>query len=189
MTRAMIGGLFGGFALYLVGFVFWGTPLANLAFTGLDDQRSAALQAALAQYLTESGTGTYAVPWPGSGQGTILFGKGPIATIHFTASGFPVMDTAALFWGLIFALITGLVIAAALYGIGHRVLEFADRARVAVLFAFAAAFYLHLGQPVFNHYGWGYFIYLFIADFIGLALAGIVVARWFLPKAPVASVQ
>lgn len=186
MTRAMIGGLFGGLALYLVGFIFWGTPLANLAFSGLDDSRSAALQAALAQYLTESGTGTYAVPWPGSGAGTILYGKGPIATIHFVAQGFPIMDTAALVWGLIFALITGLAIAAALYGIGHRVLAFADRARVAVLFAFAAAFYLHLGQPVFNHYGWGYFIYLFLSDFIGLSAAGIVVARWFLPKDAVA---
>ncbi|MGE0775340.1 MAG: hypothetical protein AB7L36_09945 [Sphingomonadaceae bacterium] len=188
MARAMIGGLFGGLALYLVGFLFWGTPLANLAFKGLDDERSAALQAALAQYLTESGTGTYAVPWAGSGQGTILYGKGPIATIHFTTSGFPVVDTVALVWGLIFALITGLVISAALFGIANRVAAFADRARVAVLFAFAATFYLQLGQPVFNHYGWGYFIYLFVSDFIGLSLAGIVVARWFLPR-PVASVE
>ncbi|MGE3747300.1 MAG: hypothetical protein AB7G25_16575, partial [Sphingomonadaceae bacterium] len=70
----------------------------------------------------------------------------------------------------------------------NRVAAFADRARVAVLFAFAATFYLQLGQPVFNHYGWGYFIYLFVSDFIGLSLAGIVVARWFLPR-PVASVE
>jgi hypothetical protein len=189
MTRAVIGGLLGGLALYLVGFIFWGTPLANLAFTGLDDTRSAAVQAALAQYLTESGTGTYAVPWPGSGEGTILFGKGPIATIHFVTQGFPTMDTTALVWGLIFALITGVVIAVALYGIGHRVLAFADRARLVLLFSFAAAFYLHLAQPVFNHYGWGYFIYLFLSDFIGLSVAGLVTARWFLPKAPAASVQ
>lgn len=189
MTRAVIGGLCGGLALYLVGFIFWGTPLAGLAFSSLDDQRGAALQAALAQYLTESGTGTYAVPWPGSGEGTILFGKGPIATVHFVLGGFPIVDTTSLIWGLIFALITGLVIAAALYGIADRVLAFADRARVVLLFAFAAAFYFHLGQPVFNHYGWGYFIYLFLSDFIGLSVAGIVVARWFLPKAPPVSVQ
>jgi hypothetical protein len=189
MTRAMIGGLLGGLALYLAGFIFWGTPLANLAFTGIDDTQSAAVQAALAQYLTESGTGTYAIPWAGSGQGTILYGKGPIATIHFVTQGFPVVDTVALVWGLIFALVTGLVIAAALYGIAHRVLAFADRVRLVLLFSFAAAFYLHLGQPVFNHYGWGYFIYLFLSDFIGLSVAGIVVARWFLPNVPAASVQ
>jgi hypothetical protein len=100
-----------------------------------------------------------------------------------------VVDTVALVWGLIFALVTGLVIAAALYGIAHRVLAFADRVRLVLLFSFAAAFYLHLGQPVFNHYGWGYFIYLFLSDFIGLSVAGIVVARWFLPNVPAASVQ
>ena len=96
---------------------------------------------------------------------------------------------AALIWGLIMALITGLVIAAALYGIADRVLAFADRVRLVLLLSFAAAFYLHLGQPVFNHYGWGYFIYLFLSDFIGLSVAGIVVARWFLPKAAPISVQ
>ena len=189
MARAMIGGLLGGLALYLVGFIFWGTPLSNLAISGLDDQRGAALQAALAQYLTESGTGTYVVPWPGSSEGTVLYGKGPIATIHFVLGSFPVVDTTALIWGLIMALITGLVIAAALYGIADRVLAFADRVRLVLLLSFAAAFYLHLGQPVFNHYGWGYFIYLFLSDFIGLSVAGIVVARWFLPKAPPVSVQ
>ena len=42
MARAMIGGLLGGLALYLVGFIFWGTPLSNLAISGLDDQRRAA---------------------------------------------------------------------------------------------------------------------------------------------------
>jgi hypothetical protein len=189
MARAVIGGLLGGLALYLVGFIFWGTPLANLAFTGVDDARGAAVQAALAQNLTESGTGTYAIPWPGSGEGTILYGRGPIATIHFVTQGFPVVDTNALIWGLLLALLTGVLIAAALYGIGDRVLAFADRVRVVVLFSLAAAVYLHLGQPVFNHYGWGYFIYLFLSDFIGLCVAGIVVARWFLPKAPLASVQ
>jgi len=184
MARAMIGGLLGGLALYLVGFIFWGTPLANLAFNRIDDARAAAVQAALAQNLTEGGTGTYAIPWPGSGEGTILYGKGPIATIHFVTQGFPAVDTTALIWGLLLALLTGVLIAAALYGIGERVTAFADRVRLVVLFSLAATIYLHLGQPIFNHFGWGYFIYMFLSDFIGLSVAGVIVARWFLPKAP-----
>lgn len=188
MVRSVTGGLLGGLALYLVGFLFWGTPLANIAFTGIDDARSAAVQTALAQNLTESGTGTYAIPWAGTGEGTVLYGKGPIATVHFVTTGFPVVDTTSLIWSLILALLTGLLIAAALYGIGDRVQAFADRVRVVVLFSLAATMYLHLGQPVFNHYGWGYFIYLFLADFIGLSVAGIVIARWFLPRTIAVSV-
>lgn len=188
MVRSAIGGLVGGLALYLVGFLFWGTPLANLAFTGVDDAKAAAVQAALAQNLAESGTGTYAIPWPGSGEGTILYGKGPIATIHFVMQGFPAVDTSALLWGLMLALLTGLLIAAALAAIADRVLAFGDRVRLVVLFALAATLYIHLGQPVFNHFGWGYFIYLFVSDFVGLCVAGIVVARWFLPRASAASI-
>ena len=58
MTRTLLGGLLGGLAMYMVGFVFWGTPLSGLAFTGAGDPQSAAIQAALAQNLTASGTGT-----------------------------------------------------------------------------------------------------------------------------------
>lgn len=182
MARTVIGGLLGGLALYLVGFLFWGTPLSRIAYSGLDDGRSAALQAALAQNLTESGTGTYIVPSPSTQAGTVLFGKGPVATVHFNTAGFPVVDSSALIAGLILALATGLLIALVLRTIADRVPDFASRARVVVLFAFAATLYLDLGQPIFNHYGWGYFIYLFIGDFIGLAVAGLVVARWFLPR-------
>jgi len=181
--RTILGGIAGGFALYLVGFLFWGTPLSMIAFSTVDDTRNAAIQTALAQNLTESGTGTYIVPWPATGQGTVMFGQGPIATVHFNTGGFPVMDSAALIAGFILALITGAIIAFALRAVGEYVPDFARRAQVAVLFALAATLYTDLGQPIFNHYGWGYFIYLFLSNFVGLAVAGLVIARWFLPKA------
>lgn len=185
MMRTVIGGLVGGFALYLVGFLFWGTPLGRIAFSTVDDARNAAVQTTLAENLTESGTGTYVIPWPATGQGTVLFGQGPIATIHFNTHGFPVMDSASLIAGLILALVTGIIIAFALRIVGDRVHGFAERAQVAVLFALAATLYLDIGQPIFNHYGWRYFAYLFLSEFIGLAVAGLVIARWFLPKAAI----
>jgi hypothetical protein len=188
MTRTLFGGVLGGLALYLVGLLFWGTPLSELAFSAVDDSRNAALQSALAQQLTETGTGTYVIPWPATGQGTVLFGRGPIATIHFNTSGFPVVDSNALIAGLILALVTGTIVAAAMAIVGERVFSFAERARVAILFALAASLYIHIGQPIFNHYGWGYFLYLFASDFIGLSVAGLVIARWFLPRGPVEQV-
>lgn len=182
MTRTIIGGLLGGLALYLVGFLFWGTPLSGIAYSQVDIAQSAAVQTSLAQNLSQNGTGTYLIPSPGTQEGTIAYGKGPIATVHFTLQGFPVVDSSSLITGLVLALITGLLIAFALAAVGRYATEFADRARLAVLFALAATMYLDLGQPIFNHYGWGYFIYLFLGDFIGLAVAGLIIARWFLPR-------
>jgi hypothetical protein len=167
--------------MYLVGFLFWGTPLANLAFRTVGDGQSAAVQAALAQNLTAAGTGTYSIPSTATGQGTVLFGKGPIATVHFNTSGFPAVDTSALLGGLVLALVAGVIFAAALGIVAKWVPTFADRARAGILFALAVTLYLDLGQPIFNHYGPGYFIYTFLADLLGFVAAALVIARWFLP--------
>lgn len=181
MTRALLGGLVGGLVMYLVGFLFWGTPLSRLAFSSLPDAQSATVQAALAQNLTPGGTGTYLVPSPGTDQGTVLFGQGPVATVHFNTSGFPAVDSGALLGGLILSLIAGIVFAVAMTYVGRGVPAFADRARAAILFALAVTMYLDLGQPIFNHYGFGYFIYLFVGDFLGFVAAGLIIARWFVP--------
>ncbi|HWW65485.1 MAG TPA: hypothetical protein VNZ43_12040 [Sphingomonadaceae bacterium] len=184
MVRLVIGSIAGGIAQFLVTFLFWWTPLSRLAFSVAGDPANADLQRALARNLTQTGTGTYAVPWTSTQQGTTLFGQGPIATIHFNIHGFPVIDTGTLLGALILSIITAFLIGLALHGVAARVAGFADRVRLVVLFALAAALYLHLGQPVLHHYGWRYFVYLTIGDALGLIAAGIVIARWFLPRPP-----
>jgi hypothetical protein len=181
MFRLALGSLLGGLAQFFVGFVFWGTPLSKLAISRADDGAVANLQAALAQTLTTTGTGTYAIPSPQSGAGTVLYGKGPIAMVHFNTGGFPAMDTTSLVVGFLLSVVTAAMIGGALYVIADKVTLFATRLRVVILFALAATIYLDLGQPVFNHYGPGYFIYLFVSDLLGLVAAGAVIARWFLP--------
>ena len=46
MARMILGGVLGGVAMWLVGFIFWGTPLARIALSALDDATGAAVQAA-----------------------------------------------------------------------------------------------------------------------------------------------
>jgi hypothetical protein len=181
MVRLIIGSIAGGIAQFLVTFLFWWTPLSRLAFKVVGDGANADLQAALARNLTASGTGTYAVPWTGTQQGTTLYGQGPIATVHFNVHGFAVSDSGALLGGLILSIIVAALIALALHGIATRVTSWADRARLVVLFAVAAALWLHLSQPLLHHADWGYFVYLAIGDALGFAAAGLVIARWFLP--------
>lgn len=174
MVRSVIGGLLGGLALFITGFLFWGTPLSALALSRADDQASANLQAALAQALGAGGTGVYVVPDPATAQGTILYGRGPVAQVFYNASGFPVMDGAALIGGLILSLAVGVVIALALR---FALADFASRARVTILFALAATLWLHIGQAVFNHAPWGYILYLGFSDFVGLVAAGLIAAK------------
>lgn len=183
MVRTLIGGLLGGLALYIVGFLFWGTPLSGLAFAHADEAQSAAVHQALASALTVTGTGTYVVPDPGTPGGTILYGQGPIATVHFTAGGFPVVDSGALLMGLILSLVVGMVVAVALQAVSP-----VNRLRTGILFALAITAYVDLGQPIFNHLGWGYYTYQFLADLIGFG-ATVAVVTWFLDRRSAQQVQ
>ncbi|BBF68894.1 hypothetical protein [Sphingomonas bisphenolicum] len=180
MVRTLVGGLLGGFAIFITGFIFWGTPLSALALSRTDEQASANLQAAMAQALTPTGTGVYVIPDPATAQGTILYGKGPVAQIFYNEGGFPVMDSGALIGGLILALVVGVLIALALR---FALADFASRARASILFALAAVLWLHIGQAVFNHAPWGYILYLAFSDFVALALAGLIAARLMETKA------
>ncbi|APL94252.1 hypothetical protein EWH08_05805 [Sphingobium indicum] len=174
MFKTLLGGLIGGVAMYLVGFIFWGTPLSALAFNRAESAAGSNLQAALAQALTPSGTGVYVIPDPATAQGTILYGKGPVATVFYNNSGFPVTDAGALIGGLILALVVGIVIALMLRLASG---DLGGRARATVLFALAAVLWLHVGQAVFNHAPWGYILYLAFSDFAALVAAGLVAAK------------
>lgn len=180
MPRLIMGGVLGGFAMWLVGFLFWGTPLSMIALSTAPDASNAAIQATLAQHLGPLGTGSYPVPSPGTPLGTELYGRGPVAIVHYTNSGFPVMDGAALVGGLVLAILVSLIVAAALNAVALG-LSFANRLRLVGLFALAIAGYTDLGQPIFNHAPWDYFIYMFVSDLASWLAAGAVIA-WALPK-------
>jgi hypothetical protein len=164
--------LLGGLAIFVVGFLFWGTPLSALAFHRAEGQATANLQAALAQTLPA--TGVYVVPDPSTAEGTILYGKGPVAQIFYNSGGFPVTDGASLIGGLILALVVGVLIALALRYVAS---DAASRLRFSVLIGLVPALWIDIGQAVFNHAPWGYCLYLALSDFAALALAGLIASK------------
>lgn len=180
MTRLLLGGVLGGIAMWFVGFIFWGTPLSLIALSRTDDTASAAIQAALAQHLGPLGTGAYAVPWAGTPAGTQLYGHGPTAMVFFNSNGFAIPDTSALIAGLVLAIVCALLMAFAMRIVAGG-LSFATRLRLVGIAALAVTAYSDLGQPVFNHMPWGYFVYLWISDVASWIAAGAVIA-WALPK-------
>lgn len=178
MRRLFLGSLVAGLAMWLVGFIFWGPLLGWIPFSTIPDGNAAAIQTVLKANI--GATGVYVVPSPATTIGTQLHAQGPVAIVHFTNSGFPAFDSMALVWGLLLAIVCALVMGFALRAVATN-LSFADRVKLVALVAVAIAGYTDLGQPVFNHAPWGYFIYMFVSDLATWLAAGVVLSRWFLP--------
>jgi hypothetical protein len=186
MVRSFIGGLIAGVVMFVIGFIFWGTPLSEVAFNKANDTDSAVVQTALAQSLTRTGTGTYLIPTPNTQAGTVAYGRGPIATIHFNTAGFAANDPTMMVPGLIFALIAGLLMSFGIAAVS-RENGFAQIARLVILFSLGITCWTILAQPVFNNFGWTYWIYFFVSEAVAFIAAGLIIARWFVPKDAVAA--
>jgi hypothetical protein len=189
MVRTLIGGLVGGIIIFVMGYVFWASPLHNMAYSHASDAQSAAVQTALAQNLTRqdtktgkiSGTGTYLIPDPRTREGASLYTRGPVSVVNYNTGGFAPEDMSMLLPGFIMAVIAGLLIAFGLAAVaGER--GFSDIARLVVLYTLAFTTWEYLATPIFMHYGWGFWIYSFIAESVSMILAGLVIACWFLPR-------
>ena len=187
MVRTFIGGMVGGLILFISGYVFWATPLGEIPFTRAADPQNAAVQLAMAQNLSPTGTGAYIVPAHGSASGAVLYGQGPIATVFFNTQGYSPDDMSMILPGLIVALVAGLFMAFGLAAVGGGGRSFAGTARLVILFSLAFTVWEYLASPIFNHFGWRYWIYAFVAESVAWILAGLVIARWFLPRAAAAA--
>lgn len=179
LLKMIFGALVASVAMFVAGFILFATPLSKIAYASLDDAGSAAVQSALAQHLPK--TGTYVVPDPGTQAGTIAYGRGPVAMVHYNAGGFPVADTHVILWGFIHEFLICFVLGWALMGIDRRVPDYVSRFKTVLLFAVAGSGLSFLGMPIWDHVDWSYALYNFVANVIMLTLAGGILARWFLP--------
>jgi hypothetical protein len=189
MVRTLIGGIAAGLIIFVIGFIFWATPLGELPYSKATEAQNAAVQTALAQNLTKtdektgeiSGTGAYVIPAHNSAEGAVLYAKGPIATIHYNTKGYSPDDMSMILPGLIVALISGLLMALGLAAVAPGK-SFEEMARLVILVSAGFTVWEFLGSPIFNHFGWGFWIYAFIAETVSLIVAGLVVVRWFVPR-------
>jgi hypothetical protein len=178
--RALVGAALAALAMFILGFVFFATPLNNLAFKSLPDAQAASVQTVLAQNMP--GTGTYAVPSDSTAQQTILYGRGPIATVHYNTNGFAVGGTSTMVGGLVHLFVVALLMAAGLGALSRYVPNFGEQVRLLVLGVVGAAVFTRLGEPIWFHHDWGHAIYRFVADCISLILAGLIILK-LLPQA------
>jgi hypothetical protein len=183
MVRVLIGSLVGAVAMFIVGFIFWATPLQNIGFSTASDTQNAAVQLSLAQNLPHSGR--YIVPNPMTPAGGNGYTRGPIATVDYNTKGYSTADPASMIAGFVQEIVVSLIIGLSLFAVGGRVTDFASRAKLAIGLTAAAAVMIVTADPLWMHADWRYAIYALIADLAMLAAASLVIIRWFLPS-PVA---
>jgi hypothetical protein len=180
MFRILIGSLVAGLIQFIVGAIAWVSPLGALAFKNLGEVPTTQVQAALAAGLTPTGSGTYFIPSPETAAGTVLFGKGPVALIHFNANGFAAAFSGpALLTGLAMSVVTMLLVGLAV----QRLPDFVSRMRTTALFAVATVLYFVLSLPVYNFYmPWAWWVFLGVQEFVAFALGAFVLLRFFMPR-------
>ncbi len=179
MIRIVIGSIFAGLIQFVIGAIAWVSPLGKLAFVSLGDAPTAEVQGALAHTLSATGTGTYFVPSPETAAGTQMLGHGPVALIHFNASGFPAaMNPASLAVGLAMSIIMMMLVGIAV----SRLPDFASRLRTVLLFAVAMVMYFVFTLPIYNFYmPWAWWIFLGVQEFVAFTGGAFVLVRWFMP--------
>ncbi len=185
MIKLLFGSFAAAVAMFFTGFLYFAGPIATLGYTSASDAQGAAVQTSLATNLPV--TGTYLVPDPSTQAGTTLFGKGPVATVHYNSRGFAAESVEGMLPGFILYLVVAIFMAGALSQLDRRVPDFKSRAVIVVCFAVAASTLIVLGDPIWLHTDWRFAIFTFIGDVLMLSVAGLILARWFLPtKAEIA---
>ncbi|WP_174275204.1 hypothetical protein [Sphingomonas bacterium] len=180
MIRVLIGSLAGGVVMFLVGFLFWATPLNKLAFSSASEQQTANVQLAMANNLPH--TGRYIVPDPETPGGTVLYGKGPVATVDYNAAGFSTQGGSWMLGGFIHEVVVAGLIGFSLLAVAGRVVDFESRARLVIGFSAAGSVLITLSDPIWMHADWGFAIYNLVACMAMLIAPGLLIARWFLPR-------
>lgn len=178
MIRLVLGSFVAALAMFLIGFVVYGTPLMQVGFASAPEAVQLDIQTALKAL---PGSGAYVLPSPSTPALTAAFAAGPVAVIHYNASGFAAFDKAQMLTGYGHMLISATLLNLALWGIRGRIPDFAGRARLVIGMALAMVVFTNLSDPVWFHQDWRSAIFVATSNFVSLVVAGCILARWFVP--------
>ena len=180
--RALVGALAASVAMFVLGFVFYASGIQNVAIGDVDNAQAAAVQQALAANLPQ--TGTYSVPDDSTAEQTVMYGQGPIATIHYNSKGFAIGDAGALIGGFVHMFVVALLMALSLLTLSRYVTGGGERIRLFLTAVVGAAVFIHLREPIWFHHDWTYAIYALVADVVTLSVAGLIILK-LLPRTAV----
>lgn len=187
MGRLVVGSLLAAAALFVWGFLFWATPLSAplTAHTGETTALAEALTAAL------PGSGVYYLPDPSAGEEVFLEAHraGPIATIYYRQEGAEAMAPGVFLLGYLHMALSALLIGLLLRAAAPALPGYGRRVAFVVVAGVAANVWAHLGQPIWFFHPWGHPLGTAVYGIVAWGLAGLVLARFAVPRAEAAAAR
>lgn len=179
MMKSALGALIAALAMFLWGFAYWGSGVID-PFTHMSAEAETAVGSALTTNFAADGV--YFVPDSKVGTEEDWFQRmsaGPVAMINFRQGGTaPMQTTMAL--GFLHMLITSILLAALLVFVAPAS-TYAARFRLVAVIGVIAAFFTHLGQPIWWHYPWSYAMVGAAYDAGAYVIAGAILAYFVTP--------
>ncbi|MGH8494574.1 MAG: hypothetical protein ACREVN_00385 [Gammaproteobacteria bacterium] len=177
MGRLITGAVLAAIAMFIWGFLYFAVnPLTQTVFQRAPDD--AAAQAALLDNLPE--TGTYLIP--GNMEDEAAFAElheaGPIAFVHISREGRPVMSGSVLLYGFLHMLVTAFLLAWLLRMAAPGLTTYGARVGFVTLAGFTASFFTHVGAIVWWSLPPDWFLFAAVYDLTAWIVAGLVLAKF-----------
>lgn len=185
MGKLIMGAVLTAIAMFIWGFLYFAVnPMAQTVFDRAPDD--AAAQAALLDNLPE--TGTYLIPGNMDDEAAYaeLHEAGPIAFVHISREGRPVMSSSVFLYGFLHMLVTVLLIAWLLRMAAPALLSYGARVGFVAVAGLTASFFTHIGAIIWWSLPADWFLFVAVYDLTAWIVAGLVLANFVGPAVYVA---
>lgn len=181
MGRLVIGSVVAAVAMFILGFIFYATPLMKL---GHQADAPVATQLAVQEALKMlPKSGTYFIPFSETDASIMAAHEaGPTAVVKVNMTGATQMNPMTFAFGWLHMAISAFLLGLLLMAVKDRVTDFNGRMQLLFWAALTMAVFTRLGEPIWYRSDWANAFYVGFADFVSLMVAGFILARWFMPK-------
>jgi hypothetical protein len=179
VKNIITGSILAAVAMFLWGFVFFGTPVGGATYSKLTLDQESALAAVLNDSVPADGA--YILPGPFNGSEENFAQRmeaGPLATVHFRRAGAPAMDPSVMIKGLLHMLATAALLAFILHHFGKGLTSYRSRFGLVASIGVASALWVDIAQPIWWHHSWQHHLMIAFYDVVGIAIAAAILARF-----------
>lgn len=175
MIRRALAAFGAAILMFMWGFVFWASGAID-PFTHLSSEGETAITEALRANAPQHGL--YAIPDTKGDQATAAqrMAQGPFALLFVQPAGAQMADPKVMGVGFLHMFVTAFLIGLLLTWVLPATPTWMDRFKVVALMGVTAAFFVHLGNPIWWHYPVGASLLFAVYDLGSYLIAGAVMA-------------